>query len=225
MPSVHLDFVPPQIPDIVKLRIYESVAQTGPFNLIEEITNVGTYPTYLTRYTTDLANSVDNWFAIEWEDSKGYRTPISNSVKGNTVTALGELVQRVMLRDPNLNEEIVRQEAEAALAEYYGVTDVSTIDPSTVPPQIWTGLALYALVRSYLFADLTGASSGESYTAGLVSQKSDSSTAKRDLTAWLKEANKILGRDYSILMVMEELDYAGNTVVAIDQTRLIYEIE
>ena len=92
---VPLDFIPPQEDNIVKLHIYESSAQGGPFSEIELVTEVGTWPNYIDHYTTANATALDDWFAIQWEDDKGAKSVLSSPVKGGT----DYLVREVMSED------------------------------------------------------------------------------------------------------------------------------
>jgi len=221
MADVRLDFVKPEIPDLVKLHIYESDTQLGVFNPIEEVTAIGTYPNYISYYTTELAGDESHWFAIEWEDSKGAMFGISQAVQGNVQTVVGEVVSRALLRDPIFNEMIVTQEALAVIETYFK-TDPLSVDFSTVTYSELSGLTLLTMVRSYIFTSVS--QSSEDYTAGLVSQKSSSGTRK-DLDALLAQANAFLGTNFSVVMVMEEIEIAGGTAgeVTVDQTRLLVE--
>ena len=224
--SVALEFLPPTDEDIVKLIILEAPAAVGPFLSIEEVTDVGSYPTYINNYTTDLATSKTNWFAIQWEDSKGALSPVSAAVQGGMSTLAGEIVDRVMLRDPNLNQNVVMQEALAVI-EMYFKQDPTTIPLSEASYAELSGLTLLTMARCYI---VTAASqtSTDDYTSGLVSQKSGtgSKSGGIDLDALIAQANAFLGTNYSVIMVMEEIEIAGGMVgvTTKDQTRLIIEI-
>jgi hypothetical protein len=225
--SVALEFVPPTDEDIVKLRILEAPAKTGPFVQIEETTAVGTYPTYINNYTTALATSKTDWFAIQWVDSKGAESPVSAAVQGGSSTLAGEIVNRVMLRDPTLDENVVMQEALASIEMYYKV------DPTTVPladasHAELSGLTLMTMARSYIFTSASSSQSGDQYVAGLVSQKAGSSSSSSgNLQDWIDWANKFLGTNYSVILLMEEIEIAGGTasIPSMDQSRLIVEIQ
>ena len=168
--SVALEFLPPTDEGIVKLTIFEAPAALGPFLSIEEVTEVGSYPTYINNYTTDLATSKTNWFAIQWEDSKGAVSPMSSAVQGGMSTLAGEIVDRVMLRDPNLNQNVVMQEALAVI-ELYFKQDPMTIPLSEASYAELSGLTLLTMARCYIVSTATQTST-EDYTSGLVSQKS-----------------------------------------------------
>lgn len=224
---VALEFVPPTDEDITKLHILEAPAATGPFVQIELVTPVGTYPTYINNYTTDKATSVTDWFAIQWEDSKGALSAVSAAVQGGTSTLAGEIVNRVMLRDPTLDENVVMQEALASIEMYYK-TDPANVPLSQATNAELSGLTLMTMARTYIFTSASTSQSGDQYVAGLVSQKSGSSTTSQNtkLQDWIDWANKFLGTNYSVIMVMEEVEIAGGTangVVTQDQTRLIVE--
>jgi hypothetical protein len=83
---VTIDFVPPTVPDITKLHIYEGTSPNAVFDEIEIVTPVGTYPNYITRYTTTKATSKDNGFAIAWENGQGEISEMSNPMQGGTIS-------------------------------------------------------------------------------------------------------------------------------------------
>ncbi len=223
MASVALDFTPPDWPNLAILRIFEGPSKDGPFAEIEEVTAVGTYGNYITRYTTNLATNTANWFTVEWEDTKGAVSPKANAIQGGTNSLIGELVARVMLRDPDIDENVAKEEAAAVAELYFGV-DPYTVDLATVKYAELSGLTLLAMVRAYVVT--ANREAGEDYTAGLVSQKS-SSKSKFDLDKMVEVANGWLGTGYSVIGVLEDLPVAGGLarVVSVDQSRLIYEIE
>lgn len=223
MAEVRLDFVKPEIPDLAHLHIYESASVTGPFNPIEQVDAIGTYPNYITYYTTQNAGAVNHFFTIEWEDSKGALFGMSAPVQGNVRTLIGEIVQRVLLRDSTLNEQIVTQEALAVIEQYFNADPLS-INLASVSYQVQSGLTLMTMVRAYIFASSISSDTSD-YVAGLVSQK-QSSTSKVDLDKLLSQANMFLGTNFSVVMVMEDLEIAGGLAqqVTVDQTRLIVEI-
>src|SRR5262245_28257796 len=103
MATVRLDFTPPGIPDVTKLHIEEAPASGGPFVEIEQVAS-GTYPNYISYYVTQNASSATYWFRIRWETSQGAFTPYSGALQGGTKTLVQEIVDRVMLRNPSLNE-------------------------------------------------------------------------------------------------------------------------
>jgi hypothetical protein len=227
MASVPLRFIPPADPGFVTLEIYEAPTKEGSFSLIESVA-AGSYPNYIDHYTTDDAVSGTDWFAIRWVDDKGAVTEMSAPLQGGTETLVGIIVQRMLLRDSLLNENIAAQEAEAAISDYFGVTDPSTIDPSTVSPKILEGLTLLALSWSYTL-NMSASSSVQKFTAGLVSLDSGSSSAVRSqssIDALLKLANRLLGTNFSTILQMKELKVSSGytQLVAVDLSRTMIEI-
>jgi hypothetical protein len=228
MPSVHLTFTPPARAGFTKLYILEGPSVNGPFNQIETVTPIGAFPDYIREYSTDQALNVYDWFAIQWEDSKGVQTDVSSAVRGGSTTLVGQVVQRMLLRDPTLDEIIAQQEAEAAVADYYNVTDPYTISAEGVSPMILSGLTNLALVRSYLTRVITSSTAGSSWTAGIVAMKdSTGGTQSLDsLKALLDMANRDLGKSLSLKFLMAEIEVAGGfkQIVAVDLSRTIVEI-
>lgn len=230
MASVHLDFVPPDRPNIVSLKIWEATTATGAFNVIETVTAIGVFPTYITRYTTDDALSGSDWFRISWVDDKGAETPLSEAVQGGSQTLVGEIINRVMLRDPSLDENVVMQEAQASIEMYFH-QDPADVPLSGVSYQVLSGLTLLTMARCYIFTFKSETiSSADDYTAGLVSQKGGSSASKTSGTALIDDlldwANGFLGTNYALVLQMDEIEIAGGQAqeVTVDQTRLIVEI-
>ena len=230
MPSVHLEFIAPDNPDLTTLKIYEAPVAEGPFSLIETVTAIGTAPNYITEYTTMLAGSVSDWFAIEWLDSKGASSDLSQPVQGDTQTALGVVVDRVMLRDPTLDREIVAQEAEAALYQM-GIDPYGPADQMT-PVQI-RGFTNMTLAMCYLVSG-AGSSTASEYVAGIVSQKiSDTALQGRQdaIKGLLAAANADLGLAYSVVALLALSDNAlcnGSSPhllgAELDQSRLLLEV-
>jgi hypothetical protein len=225
MASVHLNFLQPQIPDLVKLTIFEAPAADGLFSPIEEITNIGVYPDYISEYTTDDATSATDWFAIQWTDSKGATTDMSAPRQGGVDVLPAIIVERVLLRDPTIKEGIALQEAEAVIQWYYKGADPYAIDPADVTYTILSGLTLLTMARCYVSA-MASASQADSWTAGLVSMKSDTSTgsAQRNWQDLLSLANTLLGISMSVVAQMKAIEIAGGKQIAsADLSRLIVE--
>lgn len=229
MPSVHLTFTPPAREGFTKLYIYEAPAVDGTFVLRETITAIGEFPDYIREYSTDQALNVYDWFAIQWEDNKGVQTDISASVRGGSTTLVGQVVNRMLLRDPTLDEIIAQQEAEAAVADYYSVIDPYAIAYANISPMIISGLTNLALVRSYLTRVITATTAGSSWTAGIVAMKDSSggSQSLDSLKALLAMANRDLGKSLSLKFLMAEIEVAGGyrQLVSADISRLIVEVE
>ena len=171
MPKVKLNFVPPIDNDVFALRIYESSGPDGVFTEIERTESIGTYPSYITDYTTDQALLATDWFAIAWENVDNIVGEMSQAIQGGTTTVVGEIVSRCLLRDPSLNENVLTQEAEGAVYAYYGV---DPYDPEIQPtPNEYSGLTLITMARTMMFTlASSSAASGatSSWVAGLVSR-------------------------------------------------------
>ena len=229
MASVRINFVQPTQADLVALHIEEAVDSAGPFNEIEVVTPIGTYPDYISHYTTDEATSISNWFRIRFKDSKNAFTDYSLPYKGGSETLVGEIVERVLLRDSSIKEAIAQQEAEAVIQWYYKGVDPYSIDPATVKYTTMKGLTLLTLAYALLFDQLGGgSSSADSWTAGLVSIRSGSTTSggEADILKLLEQANSILGINVGVIAQMEEVHIAGGmAIVARDQSRLVVEFE
>lgn len=227
MATVILDFVPPHTPGWTKLRIYEASEKEGPFNQIEEVTAVGSFPNYITRYETTLASSKNNWFQIEWESAAGSTTDRSEPVKGGDLSLVAIIMDRVMLRDPSLDEEIVKQSVEFAIEAALGQDPYAASAAQSY--RILEGLTLLALARASI-SSLATTSTDESYTAGLVSQRSGSGkvTSADLIKQLLAEANNLLGVATSIVMLLEDFDPTGlgsQSALNFDQTRLALTLD
>jgi hypothetical protein len=230
MASVFLNFTPPDREDLAKLHIYEADAQDGPWNLIETVEGapLGTYPEYISFYTTENASSNVSWFAIQWEDEKGAKTDISNAIQGGTETLVGEIVDRVLTRDNTLDEQVVLQEAEAIIERYFG-KDPYTVDPDSVGYYIKNALAKIVQAKSMFSKFATSSSGGTSgWTAGLVSMKSGNSQSSIDTIQYLlEEGARELGLKVGIVAQMVGLEIAGGftQIVTADISRLMIEVE
>jgi hypothetical protein len=231
--SVYLDFIAPnEIPDLVALHIFEAANSAGPFNEIEVVTAIGTQGSYITSYTTDKALATTDWFTIQWRNSKGALTDMSMPVQGGSQSLVAEIVSRALLRDPSLNEAIVAQEAEIAVSEYYGTQDPLSIPVQGVPLKTLSGLTYFTMARSYVAkASSTTTTAGGKWVAGLVSL--DTSSSSKTTNAWdniealLRIANRELGRSYSVILLLEEIEVAGRykQLVAADLSRNIIEVQ
>lgn len=224
MASVRLNFVKPDDEGLAKLLIYEATSKDGVYTLIETVTDIGEFPNYISYYTTDLATNANDWFVIEWEDDKGSRSPRSNPIQGNTTTAVGEVVKRVILRDPSIDEGLATQEAEITLCDYFMTDAPYDIDPLTVTYKEWGGLTFLTLARAYISEVLTG-SSVSGYTAGIVAQQQgNSQKSLDDIKRMIEEGNKLLNRNFSIVAQLEGVTFGSLTGAEVDQSRLLVEI-
>lgn len=225
MPTpVRLDFIPPPVPDLTELRIYECATKDGTFSQIEIVTTLGTYPDYISTYTTTFATSSNYWFAIDWYDSKGANLGLSDPIKGNAQLLLGEIVARVMVRDAGINENIIYDEAEAVLEAFLPAgTDLQDALVTDVSAQERSGLTLLTLARCYLF-DLNEGE--EDYTVGLVSQRLKNSRSLDLVKQLLKQAQSDLGISHSAILQMTAIPVGigAGTATQEDISRLIVEI-
>jgi len=222
--AVRLDFVPPTQPDIAELHAEEGPTKDGSFVEIYQTTSVGVYPNYLS-YVTVPAQNPNDWFRIYWVNNQGAIGPYSEPVQGGTTTLVQTIVDRVMLRNPALNEIIVTQTAEWVIASTLNVADPydPTLEASYAQLE---GMTLLTMGWSMFSTMSLGTT--ESYTAGLVSQSSGSKTTSGidEIKTILETAAKILGISYSVIFQMRDNCIAGGTVIpsGIDQSRLLVEI-
>jgi len=228
MASVYLNFVPPNdVRDLVKLHIYEAPAQAGPFSSIEVVTSIGSPGAYITDYTTTQALSATDWFAIQWENSKGAFSDMSSAIQGGTTSVVSEVVERVLLRDPTLNEQIVAQEAAAVVEGYCGTV---TPDMSTLNYNELSGLTLLTMARCYLVRVASGSGTSASWTAGLLTEKQSTTTATQTLKSiedLIRVANTWLGRTYTVVALMKEVSVAGgytSRLTGVDISRSLIEL-
>lgn len=216
MASVRLDFVPPMDDNIVEMKIYESTVPEGPFT---EIESVAMSLPYISEYTTDQAAASNNWFNIEFIDDKGAVSSRSQAIQGGTSTLVGEIKDRVMQRNPSMSETTVVQVAEAVIEKYFNA-DPYSIDPNTVSYAVKEGLTLLTLAYGTQVSSSSGTT--ESYTAGLVSQKSEASSAESESGAILALAWKWLGISQSRIAQMAEIPMiVATNPVEKDQSRLL----
>lgn len=214
--SVTLEFIPPDEPDLKALHIYEAPAVDGTYVSIDETESIGTYPNWITRYTTDQAGVLDHWFAIAWENTAGVEGELSAPMQGGSTSLVSEISNRVLLRDPTLNKIIVGQEAESAISIYYNTSDPYSIPVDSVSPLVMSGLTYLTMARCYIVRVSTQASSGAAnkWTTGLVSMDTSVSSASvaapwDNIENLMKLANIELGRNYSVILLAEEIGVAG----------------
>lgn len=225
MASVALRFSSPGSEDLVQLHIFESVIAEGPFLLIETVTDIGSFPDYIDHYTTEAANSTQNWFAIQWEDARGAKTDISAAIQGNAETLVAQIVYRVRLLDPMLKESLVIQNVEDVVGEYYNVDDPMSVSPLRAKYKIKAGLTLMAMAR-YRLQTLSNSTTG--WTAGLVSMKaSDSTQTITAVKEMMKQADRLLGIGYARIaqMVIPDVNSGLSCVTHSDISRLLFEVD
>lgn len=226
--NVPLTFIPPTADDIATLHIWEGATSAGPFFEIDS-TPVGTFPDYIREFVTTHANSISDWFAIQWEDAAGVRGNLSASMMGGTTSLIGELIERVLLKNGDLNETIALQEAEAVISYIYGVDDPYTIDIGTVN-KLWLSELSNLVYVSCMYDEVIqiGALSQTSYTAGIISESSGGSNNKTvldNLERLEKRALKRLGiggsRIAGILWHNRRIIEITEERVGIDSSRLL----
>jgi hypothetical protein len=227
MASVHLTFEPPDAQDIVALRIFEGPNKLATFSEIERLTTVGAYPTYLTEYTTNQASSSSDWFAIQWEDSKGALSDLSVPVQGSTSTPVGIIAERVTLRDSSLNDIVVVQEAEAALEMFLPAG--SDVYDATVELSYRQQRGLTNLTLAMCYLTEMAHTKAVSWVAGIVSLKSSDVALQQradSIKGLLQAANLDLGTTYGLVAHLEDVEIAGGASrpQTVDQTRLLVEL-
>lgn len=242
MASVPLRFSAPPRENLKSLHIFEAPDSSGPWVEIEEVTGVaiGSFPDYIDEYTTQAATSGIDWFAIQWEDTGGAFTEMSNPIQGGTRSFVAEIIDLVTERDESLDAQVVRQETEVAVETYFG-QDPYTVDGTNVNYTKKVGLARLVQARTLInaavaqAASTAAATSGAGWTAGLVSMKGSSSSevaktaaVNSDLIKWLLEqASRQLGLNWSRIVQMAEIPIAGglSEIVSADISRLQIEVE
>ena len=227
--SVRLDFTPPSLTDVTKLHIEESQQKTGPFGEIDVTTAVGTYPNYISFYTTQNATDFNYWFRIRWETTTGVFTPFSEALQGGTKTLVQEIVDRVMLRNPSLNEIIVTQEAQAVIADYFHTDDPNSLASDAATPVEIRGLTNMTLARSLVATYLAAGGTVSKFTAGLVSLQTGATTADptKAIEALIKAASEDLNLNYSVILLLADVNSSmcRPNRVAVDLTRTTIDYE
>lgn len=203
--KVPLRFTPPESDDIALLHIWEGSTPTGPFLEID-VTSAGIYPDYIREYVTTQAVMLSDWFAIQWEDNAGVRGNLSAPMQGGTTSLIGELVERVLLRSPDLDENLILQEAEATVSYIYNTPDPYSIDIDTVNRLWLTELANLAYVSASYVTFIDIGANTISYSAGMLSESSGANIKDTldSLERLEKRALKRLGIGGSIIASIHE---------------------
>jgi hypothetical protein len=212
MAALPLTFIPPEEPGISQLHIYESpTGADGTFTEIDTI-SAGSYPIYIDHYTTQNAISIDDWFAIAWSTVDGVVSPLSEPIKGGTTTLIGDIVQRVILRSPDLDENVVLQEAEATVCYLYRVDDPYSVDETTVTPLWKNSLAELTEIATLWATTVNRGATAQDYSAGLISERNtiDTRTALDNLTRWEKRIMRRLGIGGSLIASIQDSQYILN---------------
>lgn len=224
--AVELQFIPPDSDDIVTLHVEEAPTSSGTFTEKQTFA-AGAYPNYIDKVTvTNVTNPLD-WFRVRWQDSGGAYTPYSAPIQGGTTTLVAQVQDRVILRNPLVNKIVAGQEAEATVSEYFMVDDPYSVDPAKGVPKVLSGLTLLTLARCYAIRLISGGTQ-QKWAAGLVSMDQGSTTNQSwdSIDRLIDLANKELGRNYSRIMLMEEITVGGGLrqLQSFDVSRAIIEL-
>lgn len=204
MASVSMKFIPPDREGLVALLIYECDNKLGPFNRIERIDDIGTYPGYIDNWTTDKADSEISWFSIQWIDDKGAESPMSVPIQGGVSTVVGKVTERVLQRDHSLDAHIVVQEAEATIETYTG-EDPYSLDPDALGYRKLNGMVYLVLARVTLWR-LVQSSSVSDVQVGLVRMSSRTNVGGKSSVQDLFDiANQELGINTSFIAEMQRV--------------------
>lgn len=225
MAAVELQFLPPSDDNVITLHVEEAPAPGGTYGEIQTFP-AGTYPDYITRADVTNATNAADWFRIRWEDAVGNFTPYSAPIQGGTTTVVAQVMDRVLLRDPGVNPLIVGQESEASVAEYFGTPDPYSVDPSLATPKILSGLTLMTLARVYINR-LVVATQAKKWSAGLVSMDVSNSAQSWDaVNKMIELANRELDRNYSVVLLLDEISVAGGLkqLKSYDVSRALIEL-
>lgn len=224
MASVYLKFVPPpNTHDLAKLHIWEAPAADASFSKIDTITSIGSFPDWIDFVeTTNAVNDLD-WFAIQWETSTGVLTELSAPIQGRSETLVGEIIDRVMIRSPLLDENVVQQEAETVISEVTKL-DPYTVDRSAVTYKQKSGITFLTMARAMLSTILVQSGSTQSYTAGLVSQNLGTSSQQqqslKNIEQMIEWAKRDLNMDFSIILEIQRCAVAGRFLRTTDEITL-----
>lgn len=223
MPNLTIDFTPPEDPDYVALHVEEAPTAEGIYDALPAI--VVAYP-YPTKVRVNVTNAND-WFRVRWENSSGGFTPYSDPVPGGVTTFISKVINRVMLRMPNADESIITQEAETVIESVLGV---DPYDQATdLKYRTWSGLTLLTMARVQLSSLIAQTGQSASFTAGLVSMKTDSKTALTldGINDMIRTAMGLLGLRTGVVaqMVVDMPSYALPRPVMADISRLRIDVE
>ena len=205
--NVPLTFVPPDVEDLVQMKIWEAPAADGPFAVIDTVDNIGSYPTYIDNYTTTLAISETDWFALSWVDDKGAETELTQSIQGGVKTLVSEITERCLQRMPRLSLQVVTQEAEGSIQVYLGES-TDPYDPALLENTSYrerNGLTYMTIART-LMGEMLMTSAVQQAQMGLISFKAANTTQ--------------LLKNVQDLMEMAEADLGISGSRVLDMTRI-----
>ena len=207
MASIPLTFVPPDMENLVSMKIWEGAAVDGPFSNIETVNAIGSYPTYIDNYTTNLASSATDWFALTWVDNKGAETELTQAIQGGVETLVSEITQRCLQRMPRLSLQVVTQEVEGSIQVYLG-EGTDPYDPTLLDKTNYrerNGLTYMAIART-LMGEVLMSSAIESATMGLIQFKSANTTQLlKNVQELMDMAEADLGISGSLVLDMERI--------------------
>lgn len=219
MVKVNLKVTQPDDPTIHELHVYESANPTGPFVDIATVTLAA--GAVLEEIDVDVTSASD-WFAFQWKDAAGaWLTPLSPPVKPGQFSFVELVIDRVQQRDRMLDEDIVRQESEAAIEWFFKKNpySVSLIDiPDGQQYRTLNGLVYLTLARGILARYVRSAMT-ESATLGLVSFKSAVSMSGKEIEKLIDMAHEMLGIGTATVLDMTRICkiYGGKDPRMIEQ--------
>jgi hypothetical protein len=205
--KIPLTFVPPDVENLVEMKIWEGATATGTFSTIETVTEIGSYPTYIDNYTTDQATSETDWFALSWVDDKGAETELTQAIQGGVKTLVSEITQRCLQRMPRLSLQVVTQEAEGSIQVYLGES-TDPYDPDLLDETSYrqkNGLTYMTIART-LMGEMLMTSAVQQAQMGLISFKSANTTQLlKNIQELIRLAESDLGISGSRVMDMERI--------------------
>jgi hypothetical protein len=205
--KIPLTFVPPDVENLVEMKIWEATAIDGAFNPIETVTDIGSYPTYIDNYTTDLATAPTDWFALTWVDDKGAETELTQAIQGGVQTLVAEITQRCLQRIPRASLQVVTQEVEGSIQVYMGET-VDPYDPTLLEKTSYrqrNGLTYMTIART-LMGELLMTSAVQSAQMGLIQFKAANTTQLlKNIEELMEMAEADLGISGSRVLDMERI--------------------
>lgn len=137
-------------------------------------------------------------------------------------------MERVVQRDSTLDENVVQQEAEAAIEAFTNGGDPYSTTLSFTYRQL-NGLTYLVLARAYIVSMAISSTSSSKWAAGIVSMDSTAGSSKSPaaIEALINEANRLLGVSLSYVLLLKEIEVAGGykRLAGVDLSRSIYELQ
>lgn len=202
-------FIPPDTPGITTLHVEEAPSASGSWLEIDTTTAVGTFPGYISTYSTDSAFDATDWFRIRWSDGAGAFTPYSQPLKGTSSTVVGEIVKRAKQRNRRLDTNVLSQEAEAVIQYVLGnhVDPYDTTLLATLTYRQLNGLTYLTMANTMIATDLGGGQNVASAGIGLVQFKSEQSSksSATEIAALIELANAALNITTSFVLQIETI--------------------